>query len=181
MGKRLQLLKEAVPKISKVGFLASRDLWEAKFGAEMEKVAPKTSVSIAGRLLDSPIQQEEYRRAFSNLAQDGTDALVVDDENEHVTHRTLIVELVDKARLPAMYSYPLFVEAGGLMAYGIDAIDVGHRTAALVDRIPKGAKPGEIPIFQPAKFKLSLNLKTARTLGVDMPSSLLVSADEVIE
>jgi putative ABC transport system substrate-binding protein len=93
----------------------------------------------------------------------------------------LIIELAEKARLPAMYSYPLFVEAGGLMAYGIDAIDVGHRTAGLVDRILKGAKPGEIPILQPTKFKLSINLKTAKTLGLDMPSSLLVSADEVIE
>jgi putative tryptophan/tyrosine transport system substrate-binding protein len=104
-GKRLQLLKEAVPKISRVRFLASRDEWEAKLGAEMGKVAPKTSVSIIGRLLDRPIQQEEYRRAFSNLSQEGADALIVDDENDHVTHRTLIIEL-DPSKNPAQPSEP---------------------------------------------------------------------------
>jgi putative ABC transport system substrate-binding protein len=179
-GKRLQLLKEAVPRISKVGFLASRDWWE-DLVAEMLRVAPKASVSIVGRPLDRPIQEEEYRRAFSNLAQQGADGLVVDSETDHVTHRTLIVELAEKARLPAMYSYPLFVEAGGLMAYGVDAIDVGYRTARLVDQILKGAKPGEIPVLQPTKFELSINLKTAKALGIDVPSSLLVSADKVIE
>jgi putative ABC transport system substrate-binding protein len=179
--KRLQLLKETAPKTSKVEFLASRDAWEGDLGAEMGEVATNALVSIVGRPLDRPIHEKEYRHAFSVLAQDGADGLVVGDETEHVTHRTLIIELAEKARLPAMYSYPLFVKAGGLMAYGIDAIDVGHRTADLVDRILKGAKPGEIPILQPTKFKLSINLKTAKTLGLDMPSSLLVSADEVIE
>jgi putative ABC transport system substrate-binding protein len=105
----------------------------------------------------------------------------VADEPENVTYRTLIVELAAKGRLPTIYPYRQFVEAGGLMAYGIDVSDVGHRIADLVDQILKGAKPGEIPIFQPTQFELSINLKTAKTLGIELPPLLMTRADNVIE
>jgi putative ABC transport system substrate-binding protein len=93
----------------------------------------------------------------------------------------LIAELAEKGRLPTIYPYRQFVEAGGLMSYGIDASDVGHRVADLADKILKGAKPGEIPIFQPTKFELSINLKTAKTLGIELPPLLVARADNVIE
>ena len=103
------------------------------------------------------------------------------DEAENVTYRRLIVELAAKVRLPTIYPYRQFVEAGGLMAYGIDISDVGYRVARLVEQILKGAKPGEIPIFQPTQFELSINLKTAKTLGIELPPLLVARADKVIE
>ena len=105
----------------------------------------------------------------------------MNDEPENTTYRRLIAELAAKGRLPTIYNYRQFVEAGGLMSYGIDVSDVGHRIADIVDQVLKGAKPGEIPIFQPTKFELSINLKTAKTLGIELPPLLVARADEVIE
>ena len=109
-----------------------------------------------------------------------TDSYVT-EESENVTNRRLIVELAAKGRLPTIYPYRQFVEAGGLMAYGISASDVGHRVADMADQILKGAKPADIPIFQPTKFELSINLKTAKTLGIELPPLLVARADNVIE
>ena len=96
-------------------------------------------------------------------------------------HRRLIIELAEKGRLPTIYPNRQFVEAGGLMAYGIDLVNLGHRVAGLVDKILKGAKPADIPIFQPTHFELSINLKTAKTLGIELPPLLVSRADKVIE
>ena len=103
------------------------------------------------------------------------------DEAENTTYRRLIVELAAKGRLSTIYPYRQFVEAGGLMSYGIDASDVGDRIADLADKILKGAKPADIPIFLPTKFELSINLKTAKTLGIELPPLLVARADNVIE
>jgi putative ABC transport system substrate-binding protein len=105
----------------------------------------------------------------------------VTEESQNVSYRRLIAELAAKGRLPTIYSYRQFVEVGGLMSYGIDVSDVGHRMADLADKILKGAKPGEIPIYQPTKFELSINLKTAKTLGIELPPLLAARADNVIE
>jgi len=105
----------------------------------------------------------------------------VGDEPENVTHRRLIVELAEKGRLATIYPYRQYVEAGGLMSYGIDVSDVGQRIAGLVDKILKGAKPSDIPVSQPTKFELAINLKTAKALGLSVPPELLATADEVIE
>ena len=107
--------------------------------------------------------------------------LVVADKAENFIYRRLIVELAAKGRLPTIYTYRQFVEAGGLMSYGIDVSDLGHRVADMADKILKGAKPAEIPIFQPTKFELSINLKTAKTLGIELPPLLVARADNVIE
>src|SRR5439155_16555349 len=103
------------------------------------------------------------------------------DEMENVTNFRLIVELAEKARLPAIYPSKMFVEAGGLMSYGTDLAALGHRVADMADQILKGVKPADIPIFQPTKFELAINLKTAKALGLTVPATLLVAADEVIE
>jgi putative tryptophan/tyrosine transport system substrate-binding protein len=141
----------------------------------------KNSVSIVGPPLERPTDEQEYHRVFSALAQEGANGLAVPEDAENVTNRRLIVELAAKGRLPTIYAYRQFVEAGGLMSYGIDASDVGHRVADLVDKILKGAKAGEIPIFQPTHFELSINLKTAKTLGIELPPLLIARADNVIE
>jgi putative tryptophan/tyrosine transport system substrate-binding protein len=105
----------------------------------------------------------------------------VSTEAENVTFRRLIVALAEKRRLPTIYPIHQFVEAGGLMSYGFNSADLGHRIADIADKILKGAKPGEIPIFQPTKFELSINLKTAKALGIELPPLLVARADNVIE
>jgi len=178
--KRIQLLKEAVPQITRLGTLETRAIRE-RFSAEIHENARKNSVSIIGPPLERPIDEQEYRRVFSALAQEGADGLFVAEEPENITYRTLIVELATKGRLPTIFIYRQFVDAGGLMSYGIDVSDVGHRIADLVDQILKGTKPSEIPIFQPTHFELSINLKTAKTLGIELPPLLVARADKVIE
>jgi putative tryptophan/tyrosine transport system substrate-binding protein len=97
-----------------------------------------------------------------------------------VNHK-LIVELAEKNRLPAIYPMKVFVEASGLMSYGIDEAEIGRHAAAMAGQILKGAKPAEIPVFQPAKFELAINLKTAKALGLSVPPELIATADDVIE
>jgi putative ABC transport system substrate-binding protein len=176
----MQLLKEAVPQISRLGFLATRNARE-RFSAEIRKDVLRNSVSLVGPPLDRPTDEQEYQRVFAALGQEGAEGLVVNDDAENVTQRTLIIELAEKGRLPTIYPYRQFVEAGGLMSYGIDVSDLGHRVADLADRVLKGANPGEIPIFQPTHFELSINLKTAKTLGIELPPLLVARADKVIE
>jgi putative tryptophan/tyrosine transport system substrate-binding protein len=181
--KRFQLLREAVPQLSRLGRLETRDNRE-RFGpspAIMREVELKYSFSFVGPPLEPPIDEQEYHRVFAALAQEGADGLIVNEESENVVHRRLITELALKGRLPTIFGYRQFVEAGGLMSYGVDISDLGHRAADLVDKILKGAKPGEIPIFQPTHFELSINLKTAKTLGIELPPLLVARADNVIE
>jgi putative tryptophan/tyrosine transport system substrate-binding protein len=124
---------------------------------------------------------DDHERRLRAAAKFMAQGLYVIDEPENLSNRRLIVDLAAKGRLPTIYVYHQFVEAGGLMAYGIDLSDLGHRIAGLVDKILKGAKPGEIPIFQLTKFDLTINLKAAKSLGLTVPPELLVTADEVIE
>jgi putative tryptophan/tyrosine transport system substrate-binding protein len=179
--KRVQLLKEAVPQITRLGVIETRNGREQFSAVMMRESALKNSVSIVGPALEHPADEQEYQRVFAALAQEGADGLYVTEESENVTYRRLIVELAAKGRLPAIYVYRQFVEAGGLMSYGIDVSDLGHRIADLADKILKGAKPGEIPIFQPTHLELSINLKTAKTLGIELPPLLVARADNVIE
>jgi putative tryptophan/tyrosine transport system substrate-binding protein len=178
-------LKEAVPQITRLGNLDTREGRKSDYGKKVHSAvreyALQNSFSIVGPPLEHPTDEQEYRRVFAALAQDGAEGLVVNDQAENVTYRKLIVELAEKRRLPTIYPYRQFVEAGGLMSYGSDVSDLGHRVADLADKILKGAKPGEIPIFQPTKFELSINLKTAKTLGIEPPPLLVARADNVIE
>ena len=106
---------------------------------------------------------------------------MVSEEVQHVVNRATIVELAAKGRIPTIYSLREYVEVGGLMAYGIDLVDIYRRLANLIDKILRGANPGDIPFYQPTKYELSINLKTAKVLGLEMPAMLLGRADEVIE
>lgn len=178
--KRVQLLKEAVPQITRLGLLGTRNAWE-RSSAAINEGELKNSVSVVGPPLERPVDEKEYQRVFAALAQADSDSLYVADEPENVTYRRLIVDMAAKGRLPTIYPWRQCVEAGGLMSYGIDLSDLGHRIADLVDQILKGAKPGEIPIFQPTQFELSINLKTAKTLGIELPPLLVARADNVIE
>ena len=181
IGKRMGLLVEAMPKLSTVGYLASRPFWEDPRGAAAREAAKRAGISLTAALLGSAFNEAEYQRVFRSMEQDRADALMVSDEPEHVTNRATIVELAAKGRIPTIYPFREFVEVGGLMAYSIDLADIYRRLANLIDKILKGANPGDIPFYQPTKFELSINLKTAKALGLEMPAMLLARADEVIE
>lgn len=115
------------------------------------------------------------------ISQENGDAVIVGDFSENGSHRRLIIDLAEKARLPTMYPERLYAEQGGLMSYGVNSSDVWRRAGFDVGQILQGAKPSDIPIYQPTRFELVINLKTARALGLQMPPIILTGADEVIE
>ena len=181
IGKRMGLLVEAMPKLSTVGYLASRPYWEDARGGAVREAAKRAGILLKAVLMGGSFNEAEYQRVFRSMEQDRADALMVSDEAEHVPNRSTIVELAAKGRIPTIYAHREFVEAGGLMAYSVDLADIYRRLASLIDKILKGANPGDIPFYQPTKFELNINLKTAKALGLEMPAMLLARADEVIE
>jgi putative ABC transport system substrate-binding protein len=183
-GKRLQILKEAIPSASSVAFLDMRAFWESIGGQQVREELRMASRLLEISLTDILIEDStpsEYRRVFAELAQDPPDAIIVSSVSELFPYRQLIVELAAKSRLPAMYPWRDYVEAGGLMAYGTDLVELWRRLADDVHEILDGAKPGDIPIYQPTKFEFLVNLKAANALGLTIPLSVLARADEVIE
>jgi putative ABC transport system substrate-binding protein len=178
--KRIQLLQQVAPRVTRLGILRSRTTLERYADSERE-MSQRTGTAFIGPPLDRPIDESEYRRVFAVLAQSRADGILVTDESENVTNRRAIVALAEKGQLPAIFPYRVFVEDGGLMSYGVDNGDLGRRAAGMVGQILKGAKPGDIPIFQPTKFELAINLKTAKALGLTVPPELLAIADVVIE
>jgi putative tryptophan/tyrosine transport system substrate-binding protein len=176
VGKLLELLREAVPSAFKVAYLRTRPE-----GRKLSEEAQRVGVSLIGPPLQEPIQEPEYRRVFEAMEQDRAEALIVSSIAQNYAYRRLIVELAEKHRLPAIYPYRDFVELGGLMAYAVDLDGLYVRMADQIDQVFKGAKPGEMPIEQPIKFQLLINLKAAKTLAVTVPPSLVLRADEVIE
>jgi putative ABC transport system substrate-binding protein len=137
-------------------------------------------LSVIPMLVEESIASE-YQRVFAEIAPERPDAIIVSDIGDLVPYRQLIVELAEKSRLPAIYGYREYVEAGGLMAYGADLGELGRRMADDVHEILNGTKPGDIPIYQSSRFALVINLKTAQRLGLTLPPALLGAADEVIE
>jgi putative ABC transport system substrate-binding protein len=180
IGKRLGLLVEAMPKLSTVGYLASQPFWEDQRGATVRKAAQQAGVSLSPAML-SAFGEAEYRRFFRSMEQDRANALMVSDEPENSINREVIVELVTKSRIPAIYPFREYVDVGGLMAYSIDLTDTFRRLGSLTAKVLGGANPGDIPFYQQTKFALIINLKTAKALGLEMPAMLLGRADEVIE
>ena len=179
-GKRFGLLAEAMPKLSRAGYLASRAQWKRPSGASAREAAKRAGIPLTAGLMDA-FNEAEYRRALSTLKQDLVDAIMVSDEGEHVTYRIALVELIAKGAIPAIYPYRELVEVGGLMAYSIDLADVYRRAAGQIAEILKGTRTGDIPFYQPTRFDLTINLKTAKALGLEIPATLLARADNVIE
>jgi putative ABC transport system substrate-binding protein len=177
--KWLELLTQVAPGITRVGVLMVPDTpAHATYLREVKSAGQRTGVGI----LELEVRSlDEIERAFTALTKAQAQGLVVLPNPVTLTHQAQIVELAAKNRLPAMYPWPEFTEIGGLMAYSTNRTEMYRRSAAFVDRILKGAKPADLPIEQPTKFELVVNLKTARTLGLTIPSSLLQRADQVIE
>jgi len=178
--KRVQLLLRVVPQLSRLGVLRTTNVTYRQEVEEQEAARRIGVTAVSGRL-NYPVDETEYRRVFAALVKDQADAIIVSEDLENLTNRKLIADLADKNRLPAIYALKVFVEAGGLMSYGSDQSEHGRLIADIADKIMKGSKPSEIPIMQPTKFELAINLKTAKTLGLTVPPELLATADEVIE
>jgi putative ABC transport system substrate-binding protein len=123
----------------------------------------------------------EYQRVFAEIAPERPDALIVSDIGDLIPYRQLIVSLIEKSRLPAIYGYREYAEAGGLMAHGADLGELMRRMADDVHQILNGASPGDIPIYQGTKFEFIINLKAAKAIGLTLSPALLATADEVIE
>jgi len=178
-GKRLELLKEAVPRLSRVAVL-----WNA---ANPDKARDLEETEVQARALGLRLQSLEVRgpndieSAFRAATSKGAGALFTLTDALIITHQSRIVELAAKGRLPAMHEQREFVEAGGLMSYGPNDADLFRRAATYVDKILKGAKPSELPVEQPTRFEFVINLKTAKKIGLTIPPELLVRADKVIK
>jgi putative ABC transport system substrate-binding protein len=180
-GKCLELLHEVAPAASKIGYLASRVVWENPYSSGLRQAARRMNLSLIGPPLAAPFEEPEYRRVLADMERNGADALIINPQPENTTNLKLIAELALKYRWPALFWYREFTDFGGLMAYGVDLVDLYRRAADQVGEILKGAKPGDLPFDQPTKFALTINLKTAKALGITVPPTLLIAADEVIE
>jgi putative ABC transport system substrate-binding protein len=179
-GKRLQILKETVPAASKVAVLATPTAWETGDGVGLREASQRLGISMIGMLFQEATSGE-VERLFAEFAQQRPNAIIVSAAPEFLPYHQLIIELAEKNRLPAMYPWRDYVEAGGLIAYAGDFGELGRRTADDVHEILNGANPGEIPIYQATKFELVVNLKAAKMIGLTIPPALLARADEMIE
>jgi putative tryptophan/tyrosine transport system substrate-binding protein len=180
-GKRLALLHEMFPAMSKLAFLTLRVAWQGVQALPVRAAAKTVGITLVPLLVDSPASEDDYRSAITQALRDGADAIMIGDAPDVIRYRSLILELIGAARLPAIYPFFELVEAGGLMAYAFDLVELNKRVANDIDAILRGANPGEIPFYQATKFELSVNLKTAKVLGLNVPATLLASADRVIE
>jgi putative ABC transport system substrate-binding protein len=180
-GKHLDILHEAIPSASRIAYLSPREEWEGAWGRTVLEAARRSGISIIGAPLEASAGEPEYRHAFETMVQQSADALMYNGLGPNITHRNLIPELADKYRLPSIGWFADAIKTHGLMAYGADLNDLADRWAGQVDQVLKGAKPADIPIYQPTKFILTINLRTAKTIGLTIPPSLLARADEVIE
>jgi putative ABC transport system substrate-binding protein len=179
MGKALELLKETVPKVRRVAILSNPANPAQPITVRDVKVAAR-SLGVQLQLLEAR-GPNEFDGAFAAMAKDRVGALLVVADSMFIVHRTRVADLAAKNRLPAAYGLREHVEAGGLMSYGPSSPDNYRRAATYVDKILKGARPADLPVEQPTKFELVINLKTAKALGLTIPSSLLLRADEVIQ
>jgi putative ABC transport system substrate-binding protein len=175
-GKRLELLKEAVPKITRVAVLLNPAIHAASF-KEVESVAKSLGVQL--ELLE-PQTPSDLDNAFSVMAKGRVDALAVWASPLFRTHRKKILDFAAKSRVASVFEQKEYVEAGGLISYGINVPDLFYRSATYVDRILKGTKPADLPVERPTKFEFVINLKTAKEIGLTIPPNVLARADRVI-
>jgi putative ABC transport system substrate-binding protein len=180
-GKWVELLKEINPRTTRIAVMF--DPTTSPGGGEFYlRLIQDAAGSIAVATIATPVHNAaEIERAIEAFAREPHGGLVVQPDATTGNHRALIISLVAGLRLPAVYPFRFFVTEGGLASYAIDVVDVYRQAAAYVDRILRGEKPGELPVQAPVKFELAINLKTAKTLGLEIPATLIGNADEVME
>ena len=179
VGKWLAMLKEIAPRMARAAFVANPKIPTYEYYLRTAKaIAP----SLAIELVPSPIETAaDIERAIELFAREPNGGLFLPPNTTNNVHRALIIALAARHRLPSVYAFRFFVVDGGLMSYAIDQVDMFRQTASYVDRILRGANPVDIPVQAPTKFKTTINLKTAKALGLEVPPGLLVAADELIE
>jgi len=179
VAKRLQLLKEAIPHLSRVAVLwNAANLGNAGSWREVQDAAHALGVTLQSREVRGP---EDFERAFAAMARERPDALLFIGDVLTLQYTQQIVNFVKHQRIPSMFDRGSLAMAGGLMSYGPDQVELWRHAAVLVDKIFKGANPADLPVEQPTKFELVINLRTAKALGLTIPPSLLQRADEVIQ
>ena len=179
-GKWLQLLKDVMPQVMRATVLFNPAVAPQAdyYRRTIEAAAPSLAITTRMALVSDMVAMEKEIVA---TAQDRRAGLIIGPDTFTFVHRVQIVALANGANVPAVYPFTPFAVAGGLISYGIDLVDLHRRAAAYIDRILKGAKPADLPVQLPTKFELAVNLKTAKTLGLTIPQTLLATADEVIE
>jgi putative ABC transport system substrate-binding protein len=178
-GKKLEILKDVAPHVTRVAVLFNPEqIPQAGMWHAIEDVAPSFKVQLTAAAVRDPA---EIERAIDIFARESNGGLIVLPSGVTIVHRRLVIALAAQHRLPAIYQYRQFVTDGGLMSYGNDLADQYRQAASYVDRILRGEKPGDLPVQQPTKFELVINLKAAKALGLEVPPTLLARADEVIE
>jgi putative tryptophan/tyrosine transport system substrate-binding protein len=176
-GKRVELVNEMVPQLSRIAFLGVKDEWEGPVGTVLREAARKLGLT----LLPAIHTPKDYTAAFALIASSGPLAMLVTRHVSNYANRQLILTFATDHRVPAMYAFRECVDAGGLVSYGVSVSDLLRRAAGYVDKILRGEKPADLPVEQPTKFELVINLKTAKALGITVPPTVLARADEVIE
>ncbi|HZM36228.1 MAG TPA: ABC transporter substrate-binding protein [Burkholderiales bacterium] len=174
--RRLDLLTQVLPGISRVAFLGTRNDWGEPLGQATRAAASTLGVALS----HVEVTLGHYEQAFATLARERPDAVFVANSASNFAHRARIADFLLKSRLPAVHPFREIAEGGGLMSYGANVPDLYRRAAGYVDRILKGIEPGELPVEQPTKYDLVINLKTAALLDVTIPQSLLLQADELL-
>jgi putative ABC transport system substrate-binding protein len=179
VGKRLQLLKEAIPGMSRVAVLSNpTDTSQALLLREAQGAARSLEVRLQVLEARAP---SDFAGAFSAMTKERAGGVIVLTSSMFYDQRTRIAELAARSRLPAIYTVKEYAEAGGLMAYGVNLGESFRRAASYVDKVLKGVRPADLPVEQPTKFDLVINLKTAKALGLTIPQSVLARADQIIE
>ena len=180
--KRLQLLKEAFPKIARVGILVpARHPLRERMVREVEGAAQALNIRIFPAVVAHTDPPEQIDRAFETMTQQRADAVLGLQGPHFFRERRRVAELALKYQLPGMFELAGYAEAGCLMAYAPNSADIYRRAAVYVDKILKGTKPADLPVEQPTKFELVINVKTAKALGLTIPQSILLRADQIIE
>jgi putative tryptophan/tyrosine transport system substrate-binding protein len=184
-GKKLQLLKEVAPTANRIGFLARQAVWQGTETPAVVRAVRAAAETIGFELIGvpvaSPMQEAQYRSAFEIIATEKVEALLVQDAAEHVMFGKVIIDLVEKAKIPTIYPFRYYAEAGGLITYAVEEFELWRYAAIQIDQILKGKSVQEIPWYQARSFQLILNTKAASAIGIQFPPTLLARADEVIE
>jgi putative tryptophan/tyrosine transport system substrate-binding protein len=180
LGKYFQILMDLNPASKKIGFLAPQPGWQL-WQPTLTATSQSMGISIVGPIVEAPLTEQEHRASLKSMIDDGIEGVVVSTVVESVAYRRMIAQLVQDHRLPAIYPYEAYVNAGGLISYTSDFRETSIGLAHHIDLVLKGTKPGDQPFLQATKFHLTINLTAARAIQLDIPVALLASADKVIE
>jgi putative ABC transport system substrate-binding protein len=179
-GKRLELLKEVIPAISRVGILWDQAHVDNEYNG-MQAVAPALGIRLQSYEIPRPARPDEVERAVKTVHEAGVRAIVLAPSTFTILNRRRIIELAAKNRLPVISAWRIFAEDGAILTYGPTIFEISRRIAVHVDKVLKGTKPADLPVEQPTRFEMFLNLKTAKQIGLTVPQTVLYRADKVIK